>query len=82
MSISFNSVSIQYFVMSDPDPCRLSLPLKWFIRRNNVDLFRTGEWGNVSKCHFGKLHKNDMPSSVRQRIFVARVKKIFVHFDY
>jgi hypothetical protein len=46
--------------------CTLPASRKRFTRRDIVDLFGTGESGNVSLNSFCKLSKNEMPGSVRQ----------------
>jgi hypothetical protein len=46
--------------------CTLLLSRKWFTRRDSVDLFGTGEWGNVYLTYSSKLSENELPGSVGQ----------------
>jgi hypothetical protein len=61
--------------------CTLPVSRKRFSRWDTVDLFGTGESGNVSQNHSGNLSKNEMTGSVRQWTLVAVMKKTSLHFD-
>jgi hypothetical protein len=54
---------------------------KLFTGRHIVDLFRTGESGNLSLNLFWKLSKNEVPRSVRKWTLFALVKKTSLHLD-
>jgi hypothetical protein len=69
------------FLMLDANRWRVPVSRKRFTRRDIVDLFGTGESGNVSLTHSGKLSKNEMPGSVRQWTLFALVKKTSLPFD-
>jgi hypothetical protein len=47
-------------------PCTLPVSRKRFTGRDIVDLFGTGEPGNVSLTYCSSLHKSEMPGSFRQ----------------
>jgi hypothetical protein len=66
------------FLMFDVTQWRLPVSWKWFTRWDIVNLFGTGELGNVS---LNPLNKNEVPGSVWQWTLVALVKKTSLHFD-